>query len=93
MPRWGAPSMKKCPPLDKGGLQGGLNAGTNPLRALRAGVAVVRSVANEHGTPTTPAAAVGRCIPSSAEEGIFKSSCVRHSGQAKREPESTGLRN
>ena len=37
--------------------------------ARRAAVGVVRSVANEHGTPTTPAVAVGPGIPSSTEEG------------------------
>ena len=48
----------KSPSLDKEG-----NSGA----ARRVGV--VRSVADEHGTPTTPAVAVGPGIPSSTEEG------------------------
>ena len=39
--------------------------------ARRAAVGVVRSVADEHGTPTTPAVAVGHSIPSSTQEGTF----------------------
>ena len=69
MPRCGATFDEKRPPLDKGGLQGGFERWNKPTRALRAAVAVVRFVADEHGTPTTPAVAVGPGIPSSTEEG------------------------
>ena len=41
--------------------------------SLRAAVAVARSVADEHGTPTTPAVAAGHGIPSSTEEGRLSS--------------------
>jgi len=54
MPHGGATFDEKRPPLDKGGLQGGFERGNNPTSTLRAAVAVVRSVADEHGTPTTP---------------------------------------
>jgi hypothetical protein len=58
--------------LDNGGLQGGLSAGTNPV--LRAAVAVVRSVADEHGTPTNhPGRGRWPGIPSSTEEGSLSS--------------------
>ena len=51
--------------------QGGfcLNTATKPTRRCATAVAVVRSVADERGTPTTPAVAVGHCIPYSTEEG------------------------
>ena len=64
-------SMKSVPPWTRGGLQGGSNVGIAP--ALPAAVAVVRSVADKHGTPTTPAVAVGPGIPSSTEEGSSSS--------------------
>ena len=52
-------TFEERPPLDKRGLKGVFEPGNNPTRALRAAVAVVRFVADEHGTPTTPAVAVG----------------------------------
>ena len=57
---------ESVPPWTRGDFRGVLNAGTNPPRAA---VALVRSVADEHSTPTTPAVAVGPGIPSSTEEG------------------------
>jgi len=56
-------------PSGQGRASGGFERGNKPTRALRAAVAVVRFVADEHGTPTTPAVAVGSGIPSSTEEG------------------------
>jgi hypothetical protein len=67
MPHGGATFDEKRLPLDKGGLQGGFGRGNKPT-PLRAAVAVVRSVADEH-TLTTPAVTVGPGIPSSTEEG------------------------
>ena len=62
--------MKTASPLGQGGTSGGfLNVGTNPAPRSATAGAVVRSVADEHRTPTTPAVAVGHCIPSSTEEG------------------------
>jgi len=60
--------MKTASPLDRGDFRGGERM-NKPTPALRGGVEVVRSVADEHGRPTTPAVAVGPGIPSSAEEG------------------------
>ena len=57
------------PPWTRGDFRGVLNAGTNPPRRCGTALAVVRSVADEHSTPTTPAVAVGPGIPSSIEEG------------------------
>ena len=60
MPRRGALSMKTASPFGQGGTS--------------RGVREVGNVADEQGTPTTPAVAVGHGIPSSTEEGkpIFK---------------------
>ncbi len=55
-------------PLDKGDFRG-LGKGNQPALALGAVVEVLRCVADECSTPTTPAVAVGRGIPSSTEEG------------------------
>jgi hypothetical protein len=63
--------MKIASPLGQGGTSGGFERGNNHAPALAAAVAVVRSVADEHGTPTTPAVAVGLGIPSSTEEGTL----------------------
>jgi len=48
--------------------RGFLGRGNYPTPALRASAAVPRSVADEHGTPATPAVAAGHGIPSSAVE-------------------------
>ena len=61
--------MKLRPPLDKGGLQGGLERANKPTPTCATSVAVVRSVADEHGTPTTPAVAVGPGVPSTRRGG------------------------
>jgi len=47
--------------------------GNHPDPAVRAAVGVARSVADEHGTLTTPAVAAGHGIPSSTEEGSLSS--------------------
>ena len=62
---------KQRPPLDKGGLQGGFERENKPTTARRAAVAVVRSVADEHGTPTTPAVAVGPASPPRLRRGAY----------------------
>ena len=56
-------------PLGQGGTSGVSETGTNPPRRSATAVAVVRPVAEEHDTPTTPAVAIGPGIPSSTEEG------------------------
>jgi len=56
------------PPFGQGGTSGGFELGNNHAPALPAAVAVVRSVADKHRTPTTPGVAVDPGIPSSSEE-------------------------
>jgi hypothetical protein len=82
MPRWGATlDERRSPPWTRGDFRGVLNAETNPPRRYATAVAVVRSVADEHGTPTTPAVAAGPDIPSSTEEGsLLPKECLFDSG-------------
>jgi len=61
------------PPWTRGDFRGVLGRGNHPTPAMRAAVAVARSFADEHGTPTTPAVAAGHGIPSSTEEGELSS--------------------
>ena len=70
MPRCGATfDENSVPPWTRGDFRGGFECGNKLTPTLRATDVLVRSVADEHGTPTTPAVAVGPGIPSSTEEG------------------------
>jgi len=61
------------PPWTRGDFRGVWEGETIQTPALRASAAVARSVAVEHGTPTTPTVAAGHGIPSSTEEGSLSS--------------------
>jgi hypothetical protein len=70
MPRCGATfDENSVPTWTRGDFRGILNAATKPTAALA--VAVVRSVADEHGTPTTPAVAVGPASPPRLRRGTL----------------------
>jgi hypothetical protein len=72
LPRCGATfDENNVPPWTRGDFRGVFASWNQPTSARRAAVGVVRSVAEEHGTPTTPAVAVGPGIPSSTEEGTL----------------------
>jgi hypothetical protein len=73
MPPGGARFDESTVPPWTGDFRGVWGRGNDPTPAMRATVAVARSVADEHGIPTTPAVAAGHGILSSTEEGSLSS--------------------
>ena len=64
------------PPWTRGDFRGVLGRGNHRTPALLAAVAVARSVAHQHGTPTTSAVAAGHGIAPRLRRGAYLQSTL-----------------